>query len=36
MELATGIEIYAGPEETLFGLVGDIISAGFIELKVSF
>ncbi len=36
MELAAGIEIYSGPEETLFGLVGDIISAGFIELKVSF
>jgi len=36
MELAAGMEIFSGPEETLFGLLDDLVSAGFIELKISF
>jgi hypothetical protein len=36
MELTAGMEIFSGPEETLFGLIGDLVSAGFIELKISF
>ncbi len=36
MELAAGMEFFDGPDETLFGLIGDLVSAGFVELKISF
>ncbi len=34
--LTIGGDIYAGPAETLFGVVDEALSAGFIELKAAF
>ncbi|MFC2130141.1 DUF1302 family protein [Bacteroidota bacterium] len=36
LTLVGGVEYYGGPDETLFGLVGDHLSSVFIELKTSF
>lgn len=36
LTVAAGGEIYGGPDETLFGLVDEVLSAGFVELKASF
>jgi len=32
----TGADIYAGPENTLFGSIDEALSSGFVELRVSF
>ena len=31
-----GAEIFAGPDDTLFGLIDEILSAGYAELRVIF
>ncbi|GAB4296724.1 MAG: hypothetical protein Kow0090_11880 [Myxococcota bacterium] len=36
LNFSVGGELYIGPDETLFGLVDEMISAGFMELKFSF
>jgi hypothetical protein len=36
LELSVGAEYYSGPDETLYGMFGDVLSALFVELKVSF
>jgi hypothetical protein len=36
MELAAGMEYYQGPANTMYGLLSEIVTAGFVELKVSF
>ena len=36
MSATIGGEIYAGPDETLFGLIDAPLSAGYAELKVAF
>jgi hypothetical protein len=36
LALTMGVQIYHGPDDTLFGLLDKINSAGFIELKASF
>ena len=36
MEVVAGAELYGGPDETLFGMVDETMSAGFVELKASF
>jgi len=36
LDLGAGVEIYAGPEDTLNGLMGELMSAGFVELKGHF
>ena len=35
-ELAVGAEVYRGPDETLYGMMEDIRSAAYAELKLSF
>ncbi len=34
--VVAGAEIYAGPDDTLFGMADEVLSAGFAELKLSF
>ena len=36
MTVTTGAELYFGPEDTLFGLIDETLSAGYAEFKVSF
>ncbi|MBN2528680.1 MAG: hypothetical protein JXR76_19985 [Deltaproteobacteria bacterium] len=36
MELSLGAELYFGPEESLFGMIDETMSAGYTELKISF
>jgi len=36
MKTAVGAEIYAGPDGTLFGFIGETLSAGYAELRYSF
>ena len=36
MTLSVGAELYFGPEDTLFGLIDETLSAGYAEMKVSF
>jgi len=36
MNLIAGAVIYGGPDDTMFGMVDEIMSAGFVELKTSF
>jgi hypothetical protein len=36
MRTAVGGEIYAGPDGTLFGFIGETLSAGYAELRYSF
>lgn len=31
-----GAQIFAGPDDTLFGLIDDVLSAGYVELRASF
>ncbi len=36
MTVSAGAEIYVGPDDTLFGMIDDTLTAGYTELKVSF
>ncbi len=36
MSTSVGAEIYAGPEDSLFGLIDETLSAGYAELRLSF
>jgi hypothetical protein len=36
LSTSLGAEIYAGPEDTLFGLIDAPLSAGYAELRASF
>lgn len=36
LELSAGAEIFAGPEETMYGLMGELMSAAYVELKGHF
>lgn len=36
MDLSVGMEYFYGDDETLYGLIGDIINTGFLELKITF
>ncbi|MBN2718141.1 MAG: hypothetical protein JXX14_20010 [Deltaproteobacteria bacterium] len=36
MTLTAGAELYFGPDDTLFGLIDETLSAGYTELKISF
>ena len=34
--LSLGLDQFSGPDETLYGQIGEIINAGFLEIKMSF
>ena len=34
--LSLGLDQFSGPDETLYGQIGEIINAGFLEIKISF
>ena len=36
LSLSLGADIYSGPDDTLFGMVDESLSAGFMELRASF
>ena len=36
LKISIGGEYYGGPKETLYGAFGDVLSAAFVELRVSF
>ncbi len=36
LAVTAGAEVYGGPDETLFGMIDETMSAGFVELKASF
>lgn len=36
MTITAGAEIYVGPDDTLFGMIDDTLTAGYTELKISF